>query len=42
MVFCENVLIDPIEQASQLDRKYLVYGSSGLSMPLLSRLPSHL
>ena len=38
----KNVLIDPIEQTSKSDRKYLIYVSSGLSMPLLSRVPCHL
>ena len=36
------VLIDPIEQTSRSHRKYLIYVSSGLSMPLLSKVSSHL
>ena len=38
----KKVLIDPIEQTSQSHRKYLIYVSSGLSMPFLSKVSSHL
>ena len=38
----KKVLIDPIEQTSQSHRKYLIYVSSSLSIPLLSTVSFYL